>query len=235
MVALVACSNTVPSSTEITNVILFGAQSTRFSREQLSRLRDATEQDAGLQYFRDVVKNLPTIWPDIVQACPSFARIPAADALADLHRVIQDGVLPSNTESKNVLFVPLTVLSQLVDFWSIGQKTGSQKFTKMAPRGSELSDVQGFCIGFLAAIVVACSKDAADFQRLSSIVLHLAVCIGAAVDLDEASSSDPLDCFVSFAVRFESTSKEQFEQTLRKYPEVSLSRTLKIQGRPWKH
>lgn len=222
MVASVACPDSIPGSTEMENVILFGAQSTRFSREKLSQLRESIEQDAGLQFFRGVIKDLPAIWPVIVKTCPSLARVPAADALADLQQVIQDGVSPTHTEAKNVLFAPLTVISQLTEFWLMGRKTGSQIISKLVPRESQLSDVQGFCVGFLAASVVACSADAAEFQRLSSIVLNLAVCIGAVVDLDEASSSDPLDRFVSFAVRFKSKcEREQLEQTLSRYHEVS--------------
>lgn len=48
----------------------------------------------------------------------------------------------------------------------------------------QIGGIQGFCTGFLSAAAVACSNSDEDVCIFGAVVLRLAVCIGAYVDLD---------------------------------------------------
>ncbi len=124
--------------------------------------------------------------------------------------------LPDTSTIGNVVSVPLTVISQIVDFLRLGRKAGNATF-------SRFDNVQGFCIGFLTAAALAISKDEDEFRHFASVAIRLSVCIGSIIDLNEKSLHDPLNRSSSMAVRWKKLSgKEKFEQVLRDYPSVSL-------------
>ncbi|KAL5358190.1 putative polyketide synthase [Aspergillus floccosus] len=82
-------------------------------------------------------------------------------------------------------------------------------------------------------MVVACSRDAREFQELASNAIRLAVCIGALVDLDEITSGGA----TSVAIRWESQeSYERLRKILIQEPNVnvnSVTITLPNQTSQW--
>ncbi|KAJ5866964.1 CAZyme family CE10 [Penicillium rubens] len=110
--------------------------------------------------------------------------------------VFRGGPIATHENPTNVLLTPLTVIRQIIDAW---------KFKEKSQNKCRIMDAQGFCVGFLAAVAVACSNDAKEFADIASTMVRLAVCIGTAVDLDGISHGQAR----SVAVRWKSASENE--------------------------
>ncbi|KAL2783208.1 hypothetical protein BJX66DRAFT_345151 [Aspergillus keveii] len=97
------------------------------------------------------------------------------DTLQGLPFVWEDISSSLVRDNLNLLLVPVTVLRHIVEF----QKLKDER------KNLEIRDVQGFCVGVLAAITACWEHDDVDFAKAVSTVLRVALCIGALVDLDE--------------------------------------------------
>lgn len=203
-------------------VLLFGPQSTHFTEERLLELRESIVGNTSLIFLVDAIRELPSLWPTLQQACAHLNKVPGAEQLNQLCRFFEVGTLPNVTGLNNILLAPLTVISQIVEFLRLDEEAVGTAFPNLFEEDSGLGDVQGFCVGFLVAAAVACSRDRTEFQHNSAIALRLAVCIGSIVDRDEGIFLNQLDRSCSFAVRWK-TELEQahFESTLSSYPSVS--------------
>lgn len=214
-------------------LLLFGPQSTRLSDTYLSEIRDQILKNPDLAFLADVVSELPSLWPTITGACAATKiKIPGEEKLNELRDffLLHDNkpVFPNLNEASNLTVAPLTVLSHLVEFWRLHQ-TPNKKIDSVifpssssSPSSCRLRDVQGFCMGFLAAANVASSRTALDFRKSASAAVRLAVCIGVVVDLDEASMVEQLDGTCSLAVRWKSEAEfDYLTEALGRYPEVS--------------
>jgi hypothetical protein len=197
-------------------LLLFGPQLTTWDAVRLTSLRKAISVEPDLQFFSSIVKSLCHVWRDeISNSCPGLVRglIDAESTLHRLHALLEtedDGIaLGPDSPTPNILLVPLTVVAQIVEF------------VRLQRRGR----VQGFCVGFLAASVVAASQSQSDFQQRTDAAIRLAVCIGAAVDLDEKQRSagdTELDNLSStWSIRWTSTTqKERLDDLLASFPGV---------------
>ncbi len=181
------------------SLFLFGPVSPRLTQAYLSELRISIVENQDLNFLVEAVEELPSLWPTLQQACPHFSKVSGAEKLGQLSYFLKFGTFPNgkalNQGVDNIMLAPLTVISQVIEFLRLGRETENATF----PR---LENVQGFCIGFLAAAAVASSQDETEFRKSVPIALRLAVCIGSTVDLDEASFNDPLDHSSSVAVRW---------------------------------
>ncbi|CBF80428.1 hypothetical protein AN8383.2 [Aspergillus nidulans FGSC A4] len=138
-------------------------------RRYLSNQRNAN-------WLHDAIRDLPSVWHDILRLWPAAEKLHGDARLRQLSAFLGGGTLrPDMAEPMNFLLVPATVLRHLVDFLELKED-----------KNYDVCDIQGFCVGFLAAIAAACWSDNEDeFGKVVSTVLRLAVYIGAAVDLDE--------------------------------------------------
>ena len=211
------------ASTTTPLVLFFGPQYTHFTEKRLLELQKFIVGNTDLNPLLVAIKELPSLWPSLQQACPHLVSIPGAEQLDQLCQIFETGTLPNVAGLNNILLTPLTLISQIVEFLRLGEKAESLAFPASYQADAELENVQGFCVGFLAAAAVACSRDKADFQHYSSVALRLAVCIGSTVDHDEGTFLNPLDRSSSIAVRWK-TDLEQayFGRTLSSYSSVSL-------------
>lgn len=201
--------------------ILFGPQCTQTS-ESIDQIYTSIHQDPTLGFLRDVLENISSLWPSITAAWPALSSLPAKTHLARLeHFFQQGGNFPTFGEPSNVVSTPLAIVSQIIDFWKAKDITQCPTFPESSAKRPPLLDVQGFCIGALTAAAIAFSRNTEEFKTLSSKSVRLAVCIGAAVDLDELHM-EPSDRAYSIAVRWKSDiEREQLEQLLECYPSVS--------------
>jgi hypothetical protein len=181
--------------------LLFGPQSSEID-ESLSYIRRNIEEHPSLAFLQDVLRQLPSLWSTITNAWPFLSQLPGDTQLSILADCGQGSIAPPGY-APNVLLTPLTIVRQIIDFW---------KFKENAGNRYKVVDTQGFCVGFLAAVAVACSADSpSDFEDISSAMIRLSVCIGAAVDLDAALHGQTS----SVAVRWKSPSEyEQLSQVL---------------------
>ena len=204
------------------SLTLFGPQSTKFSESRLLEIRNFILANPSLIFLVDAAGELPSLGPTLEQAFPHLSKVPGAE-LDQLYQVLESGTLPDVRVLRNTMLAPLTVISQIVDFLCLDEEAYGTTSPAFFKTGSGLGNVQGFCVGFLAAAAVACSRDRTDFQRYSTVALHLAVCIGFIVDCDEETCPAPQDRSSSFAVCWK-TDLEQahFKRTLSSYPSVSI-------------
>ncbi|KAI2700986.1 transcriptional regulator family: Helix-turn-helix [Penicillium roqueforti] len=203
--------------------LLFGPQCSEIE-DSIAHIRDAVYKDsAGLGFLSDILDELPSLWPVITSAWPALRKVQGEKQLAALGRRFENGSPDSEAEPSSLIMTPVTVMKHLVDFWNLQNVATHPAFPSSplsrttAPR---IIDSQGFCVGILAAIAVACSQDTREFQSLASNAIRLAVCIGALVDFDEIVSGKAK----SIAVRWETPADHDYlEQTLTKSPNVYIS------------
>ncbi|KAF7172379.1 hypothetical protein CNMCM5623_004587 [Aspergillus felis] len=175
--------------------ILFGPQSSDID-EALSCIRSYVLERPAAGYLVDIVQELSSMWPVIINAWPALSQVPGEEQLVALGRFFDGGPSPPSDEPMNVLTTPVTVIRHIVEFYKV----------KESMKGFQARDVQGFCVGFLAATAVASAHDEIAFRSLVAKVIRLAVCIGGLVDLDELT----VDRARSMAVRWEG--KEDYDR-----------------------
>ncbi|KUL81855.1 hypothetical protein ZTR_09738 [Talaromyces verruculosus] len=179
--------------------ILFGPQSSAIG-ESFFSIHNALQTTPSLRFLKPVLEELPSLWPVITNTWPDLSRVPGTEQLNFLGRLAQGERVGSPERALNVLLTPVTVLRQIIEYWTAQEAVG------------EVVDAQGFCVGFLAAAAVSCSQNTNDFPVVASAMVRLAVCIGAAVDLDALEHGQTQ----SVAVRWKGESEnEKLAQILR--------------------
>ena len=202
----------------IPELILFGPQS---PQPDLAKLRESLQGNSDLKFLIDTIEELPHLWPIIQKSCPDLKRIPGAEQLKQLSSFLDRGTFPNEKPLRNILLAPLTVICQVVEFVQRDQEAENISIPAIFPAKAGLVNVQGFCIGFLAAAVVACSLSRNEFEQLSSVAVRLAVLIGSVVDLDEGLFLDPLAHNSSISIRWATESEHRFlEEELKKCSKV---------------
>ena len=199
--------------------VLFGPQSTVTS-QSLLEIRTSVRDNPGLHFLWNKILELPKLWPAILNVWPDAEKVQGEEKLNDLCEFFQGGPAPTFSEfTSNILLCPLTLISQIIEFWELSRGIGNRLYIT-----SQLRDVQGFCLGFLTATAISCSRNEAEFQALASKAVHLAVCIGAVVDRDALDNFDRLDCASAIAVRLKSNAHRQhLQHSMEKYPSAYIS------------
>ncbi|KAI1647447.1 uncharacterized protein F4817DRAFT_365335 [Daldinia loculata] len=197
-------------------LLLFGPQIPRLVPSRLRDLRKAILEDPSLGFLVQIVKELPSLWETTIQlSSPNFRRLTRAkQQLRQLGTFFenQNEEAPRLSAPCNLLLAPLTVVSQIAEYLRLGHK----------------GTVQGFCIGFLAATVIASARDRDDLEKWTATAIRLAVCIGAVVDLDELERSDGGEdssrSSSTWSVGWTSSiEKGYLERTLASFPEAYIS------------
>lgn len=197
--------------------LLFGPQGT-VTLESMLEIRKLLQENSELVFLSRTISELPTLWPAILEVWPDLDRVPGVNRLSELCQFFKGGPALTFLEpTNNILLSPLTVISQIVDFWKLSHGVDNPSSME-----SPLRDVQGFCLGFLTATAISCSRDEAQFQALASKAVRLALCMGAVVDLDALKIPDRLGCASAIAVRLKSNEHLQhLQHTMKLYPRVS--------------
>ena len=204
------------------SVLFFGPQTRHLTERSLLKLRNSILGNTDLDLLVDAVRELPSLWPTLIEGFSPLSRVSGTKQLYQLSQLIDTGTIPKITALNNILLAPLTVLSHIVAFLRLNEDSETAAFPAIGQETSGLVNVQGFCVGFLVAAAVASSRDKTEFLRHSVVALRLAVCVGAAVDLDEATICNSLDRSASFAVHWKTELEHNhFESTLSSYTSVS--------------
>lgn len=193
------------------SLLLFGPVSQPPTKERLVELQQSLREDPNLKFLTDEIRTLPYLLPHLQEALPEVDPITGADELSTLH-VLTGSPSPRTTWTRNIVLAPLTIISQIVDFWH--SRRGEAEHTSFP--GTD--NVQGFCLGFLTATALATSRSPSDFRRSASIALRLAVCIRSIIDLRESPFHN-----YTFTVRWKpDLGKEAFEAILKDCSSVRL-------------
>jgi hypothetical protein len=180
--------------------LLFGPQSSAIA-ESLFFIQNSLQTIPSLIFLKPVLEELESLWTVITNAWPALSQVSGAEQLNVLGQLARGEPLRSPELALNVLLTPVTLLRQIIEYW-----------TAWGPiREHHVVDAQGFCVGFLAAAAVSCSQGTSDFPVIASAMIRLAVCIGAAVDLDSLEHGQSQ----SVAVRWKGDmDDEKLKQTL---------------------
>lgn len=197
------------------SLLLFGPLSPKPSQTHVAQLRKSISEIPDLDFMTGLIKGLPSLWPTIVQACPQLDAIAGLEELEQLHQLLTSGAISTVGPLSNLVAAPLTVISQIREVLSQDRDEEGTCFPG-------LDNVQGFCLGFLTAAALASSRDTTDFRHYASVAVRLAICIGATVDLDEASHDSSAGSS-SIVVRWKTdTGKDGLTEVLKDHPQVSL-------------
>ncbi|KAL8831679.1 MAG: hypothetical protein Q9191_000724 [Dirinaria sp. TL-2023a] len=175
--------------------ILFGPQGA-LSSDSLSDVRILLRKHPELEFLSSTIRELPSLWPAILDVLPGLDIVPAKKRLNELCGFFQGGAALTFKPTDNILLCPLTVIIQIVDFWKLTHAVDLPSF-----HASQLQDVQGFCLGFLVAIAASCSSNERQFQDLAAKAVRLALVAGAVVDSDALTNHG---CATTIAVRLKS-------------------------------
>lgn len=200
------------------SMVFFGPQYPMFSQADLSELQQSLLGNPNLKPLVDTLTDLPSLWPTLQEAYPDLDRIQGAEQLQHLSIFPESGTFPNIKALNNMILASLTIVSHISKYFCHDEEAHNPTFA--AEMGS--SNVQGFCVGFLAAAAIAGSQDREELQKHSSTALRLAVCIGAIIDLDEVAHSDPRERSSAYAIRWKTESEQaRLYEILNSYPSVS--------------
>nr|AGI60155.1 type I polyketide synthase PKS2 [Dolichousnea longissima] len=154
--------------------VLFGPQGTMTLKSMLE-IRNLLQENPDLDFLSRTISELPSLWPIISDSWPDLGHTPAERRLSELCQFFQGGPTLTFLEpTNNILLSPLTVISQIVEFWKLSHGIHNA----LSPE-STLQDVQGFCLGFLTATAVSCSRNERQFRVLASKAAYIS-CISDA-------------------------------------------------------
>jgi hypothetical protein len=213
------------------SLLVFGSQTNPPSPAVLAELRHVLVDNPKLAGLRKAVDDLPEFWQSLTKFDPNLSIVPGAKYLGDLERWIDDRVPAVNTETlPNIYSLPLSVLLQIALYIRYINGLEVNNPHCFVLERIKAGGIQGFCIGFLTAIVVACSETEEDIAAIGAICLRLALCAGAYVDRD-GYYSEPPNQTTCIAVRWQpgSFEREDLVNLVQNYTGVRLKSIVIIQ------
>lgn len=203
-------------------LVVFGPQSNLPSSQYLTDLRDSLLFEPLLSSFVEATNELSVLWADLVKYEPSLAALQGSEFIHELQLWIKDGKALSTSDVwPNTMTMPFTIIIQVIQYFHYLRSEGSGAHSQLLDK-AKLGGVQGFCIGFLTAVAVACSEDEKDVALFGGIALRLALCMGAYIDLDGLRNRR----MSSVAVRWKtSDGYEKLLNIARGFPDVRNTRT----------
>lgn len=205
--------------------VVFGPQTSTWPPQKcLSHLRYDLLNEPALARFTDAVRNLPSLWPSIVEIEPRLLRgeTQGLQAFVDLQTWLNTGVLECEAESlpSNALRSPLTVILHVVHYVKCVLQGPMYRLRNESGHLPEELGLQGMCTGFLTTIAASLSDNAVEFSGYASVALHLAACIGVFVDLN-GGRDDPNEKMQAIVVQWKTDiQRSRLLHTMTNYPKV---------------
>ncbi|KAJ5547161.1 hypothetical protein N7494_004746 [Penicillium frequentans] len=205
-------------------LVIFGPQTSWPSYPYAERLRRDLVNEPSLAPFADAIRQLPELWPSLVEAEHRLGQTEGRKTLEQLQNWVETGSLPRRNGQDDILpngfATPFTVIAHVIDYWRCLTSVGSQWLPSNLEAGFAL---EGMCTGFLTAIAAASSKDSNEFFSMAAVSVRLAACIGTFIDLN-GSNSDGTGEARALVVRWSSpTQKSCFLRILEEQPNAYVS------------
>jgi hypothetical protein len=184
---------------------------TEWTDESLADLQQELVQRSDLRFLSVALMQLHKLQPSL----SIDLKIPETSGLQQLGDFAAgEGGLHADGLT-NTHFAALTIVKHVIDFKSYALQTGA---TTYLPK---LQAIQGFCIGFLSAAVVASSTNWVAFEHNTTCALRLAACIGAVIDAEDRQHGFESSA-TAISARWRTDSERTFlEATLDAFPTVS--------------
>ncbi|MCJ1352385.1 MAG: hypothetical protein MMC33_002369 [Icmadophila ericetorum] len=208
------------------SLIVFGPQTSLPPIEYLSQLRLVLLNDHRLVKLLAAIRDLPNLWTILVASDPDLNQVPGLQALQDIDNWIDSGKFPTQASEQllpNVLLTPLIVITHIVEYFSYLKRFETSVSHSQIIKSTQNGGIQGFCIGLLAAIALACSQNEEEVGALGAIALRLSVCIGAYVDLGGQFANAPCETLCLTVRWSQAEVKDQISNILQQYPGAYIS------------
>ncbi|KAI1115963.1 BcPKS19, polyketide synthase [Nemania sp. NC0429] len=179
------------SSEPLPSLLVFGPQNGFPSDEILQDLRQELVGNPQLSALKRAVDELPQLWETLIDFDKSLSELPGANYLAQLRRWVKEGgPFPYHQDRPpNLYALAVTLILQISQYARYLRHLGDDSH-RLLLESVRTAGIQGFCVGFISAVVVASSKSESDIGAAAAVGLRLAVCIGAYVDLEALRSRD---------------------------------------------
>ncbi|MCJ1386383.1 hypothetical protein MMC17_009509, partial [Xylographa soralifera] len=205
-----------------TSFALFGPQRTRWTRDSLTSLQITLLQNTHLKFLEETLAQLPVLWQTLGKHYKAFDLF-GQERLQQISAFATGKAIPDPQNLCNIQLATLTVISHVVDIVRMTNKIDAGPNTSQVLLLPDFQAAQGFCIGFLSAAAISSSIDWAEFECNISNALRLAVCIGAVIDIDNASH-DLSDRARAVSVRWKTDSDRAYmEASLDLFPSAYVS------------
>ncbi|KAI1128807.1 hypothetical protein F5Y10DRAFT_291694 [Nemania abortiva] len=212
-------------------LLVVGPKRTWFTPNDLSQLQSTITTTPDLEFLLDAITELESLWPTIAAAHSGLKSVSGKHSLRNLRQFLESGELTNLTQTEvrhdNLLLDVVTVLSHVVHFWLLATtKTQNALFTPLTSANLDyrLHDIQGFCLGFLTAAAVASAKNKAEFVTNVTVILRIAVCIGALIEADALELDKSGTQAVSLSVGWSSQAEyNELSNVLTKYPSAYIA------------
>ncbi|KAI1205468.1 BcPKS19, polyketide synthase [Annulohypoxylon truncatum] len=202
------------------SLLVFGPQAGFPSQEVLEDLRQELIGNPQLSALASAAAELPQFWETLVEFDDSLQLLPGPKYLNELKQWVKEGgPFPNHNISPNLYALPATILLQISQYARYLRQLGNGSHHQVLESVSA-AGVQGFCVGFISATIVASSKTEADIGPIAAAGLRLALCIGAYVDLDQIN--EYIDGFACVAIRWREGNAEEkakIDTIIQSYPE----------------
>jgi hypothetical protein len=167
------------------SLLVFGPQTNLPSPEVLAELRQKLIETSRLNELVKAINDLPRLWETLTRFDPSLSQVPGVECLVDLQQWLNDGVFPQYSEDlPNVSALPLTVILQILLYVHYLDQLQINDAQRHVLQQIKAGGTQGFCVGFLSAIVISCSENEREIAEIGTVAIRLAMCVGAYVDRD---------------------------------------------------
>ncbi|GAW22253.1 hypothetical protein ANO14919_117890 [Xylariales sp. No.14919] len=214
------------SSKILPSLLVFGPQNGFPSEGVLEGLRQELINNPQLSSLTNAVAELPQLWNSLIDFDKELLQLPGDDSLRQLGRWVKDGGCFPYRQRKppNLYALAFTVLLQISQYMRYLRHFGSDSHPQLLESAGS-AGVQGFCVGFISAVVVASSKTQADIGSAAAVGLRLAVCVGAYVDLDAIRTRDTggASCVAIRWREREAVEKADIDAILQAYPDAYIS------------
>ncbi|KAK4184956.1 hypothetical protein QBC35DRAFT_465997 [Podospora australis] len=207
----------------MSDILLFGPQTTNWTPETLSRLQQDISSNQKLRFLANTVEGLLELWPAFQHHSLGFSRLDDGPGrLQHLAGFIRGEITFNLQSASNIQLAPLTVVSQVVDLAHHFNKISA--ISKQEPLQTLFHSAQGFCIGFLTAAALSSSTTWSEFEQNVSNALRLATCIGAAVDAEDLSHPLHTERSTAICIRLKTQGdRAMLETLLDQLPEAYIS------------
>lgn len=197
------------------SAVVFSPQNVAPKREHLDQIRASLNQNDTLSPLRDALLNLPKTWELLANIRPEIAALKQGKPYTNIFsKWIHSGETTELEQTRSgIVTLPLLTVLHIVQYYEYLQASGIRHLDLL--REIE-GGVQGYCIGLMAALVVATSENETDLINNAVTAVRITLGIAAFGEIG-CDSSNP--CSTTMAVRLRKGTEA--DEIIRAFPQVS--------------
>ncbi|QKX53212.1 uncharacterized protein TRUGW13939_00288 [Talaromyces rugulosus] len=199
------------------SAVVFSPQNVAPTREHLDLIRASLNRHDTLSPLRDALLNLPKTWELFANIRLEIATLQQGKLYTNMFsKWIQSGETSELEQTRSgIVTLPLLTVLHIVQYYEYLQASGT--------RHAELlrtikGGVQGYCIGLMAALVVATSENENDLINNATAAVRITLGIAA---FGEIGCDPSNQCSTTMAIRLRKGTEG--DETIRAFPQSYVS------------